>query len=90
MVFFNGRFWLTWILHIRIFWHKSIGIYTFIADSLVTENFGDNMIPLNLNELQGRFLFDLYSEISCNAGQRCRKNCDSCTVRSSCTSGSLR
>jgi len=34
--------------------HISIAIYTVIADSLVNEIFGDNMIPLNLKDVKER------------------------------------
>jgi hypothetical protein len=69
---------------------ESIAINTVVADSVVNENFGDNMVPLNRNDLNECFLFALYSEISCNAGQTCQRNGDPCMAQISSAQGALR
>ena len=71
------------------FWHKSIAINTVIAESLVNENFGNNMIPLNFNDLLECFS-SLYSEISAKAGQTTWKNSDPYTARNCVAYGVLR
>jgi len=69
---------------------ESIAINTVVADSLVNENIGDNMISLNHNDLNECFLFAPYSEVSGNAGQICQRNGDPCKAQISSAQEALR
>ena len=53
---------------VQTFGHKSIVINTVIAESLVNENFGNDLTPLNHNYLKECFGL-LYSEIPVRPGK---------------------